>query len=76
VLARLQQAVSQPIALGTGSSVAVTMSIGLALYPQHASSARVLLELADQAMYQSKHKGGHQVTLYNPGLGQAPGLGS
>lgn len=68
VLARIQQAVSQPIDIGTGTSVSITMSVGLSTYPKHATSARTLLEMADKAMYRSKHSGGNRVTVYSPQL--------
>ena len=40
-----------------GHRVAVSASIGVALYPDHGNNAETLLHHADQAMYQAKHHG-------------------
>lgn len=44
----------------------VTLSIGIALYPQHANGARDLVEKADKAMYYSKQRGRNQYCIFNP----------
>lgn len=41
----------------------VTVSIGVAAYPQHAQSTRDLLRLADEAMYESKRQSRNAVRL-------------
>jgi putative nucleotidyltransferase with HDIG domain len=38
-------------------SVSLTVSIGMAIYPLHGESSKVLLEAADRAMYQAKYTG-------------------
>jgi diguanylate cyclase (GGDEF)-like protein len=43
----------------------VTMSLGVATYPQDARSADDLIEAADQAMYSVKDVGGNQVSAYS-----------
>ncbi|WP_322044225.1 diguanylate cyclase domain-containing protein [Paraburkholderia sp. J67] len=43
-----------PIALPDGRTVATMMSIGIALYPDHACDASGLLRAADAAMYRAK----------------------
>lgn len=40
-----------------GSSVSPTVSIGVALYPQHGASMKSLAEAADRALYAAKHAG-------------------
>ncbi|MCP4187055.1 MAG: EAL domain-containing protein [Gammaproteobacteria bacterium] len=40
-----------------GHSIAVSSSIGIALYPDHGSDTATLLHHADQAMYQAKKEG-------------------
>ncbi|MFA6230423.1 MAG: diguanylate cyclase [Rhodanobacter sp.] len=57
LLDRLWQSLQQPILLGD-STIHITVSLGVALYPNHAqASGEQLLRLADQAMYLVKsHK--------------------
>lgn len=44
----------------------VTASIGVATFLEHSDNMEELLELTDQAMYQSKRNGRNQVTLAKP----------
>ncbi len=44
----------------------VTASIGVATFMEHSDSLDELLELTDQAMYQSKRNGRNQVTMAKP----------
>ncbi len=44
----------------------ITLSLGIATYPYHASSATELLERADQLLYQSKKKGKNCWTIFQP----------
>src|SRR5207342_2369820 len=48
--------VAEPFALG-GSQFSTSASIGVAVYPEHASDARSLLKAADTSMYASKRAG-------------------
>jgi len=45
---------NKPIVLDTGDSIYTSLSIGIALYPQHSRSAESLLNSADAAMYVAK----------------------
>jgi diguanylate cyclase (GGDEF)-like protein len=45
--------------------VAVTVSIGVACYPDHGSSIESIKEKADKAMYESKSAGKNRVTLFS-----------
>ncbi|MEE2002406.1 diguanylate cyclase [Alkalimonas sp. MEB108] len=49
--------VSQPIILSNQETVQVSISIGVACYPQHGDSAEALMQAADAAMYQVKGSG-------------------
>ncbi|MEI6776922.1 MAG: diguanylate cyclase [Chloroflexales bacterium] len=42
----------------------VTISFGLATYPDHGNNAEELIIKADQALYQSKHSGRNRVTIW------------
>ena len=47
----------------SAASIAVTASIGVAIYQLHGKSREALIEAADQAMYQAKHSGRNRVCL-------------
>lgn len=48
-----------------GVREAVTVSMGLAAYPDDASSCTDLIRAADQALYASKHQGRNRIMRYN-----------
>ena len=56
IVARLLEAASEPIKLGE-QSLAISASIGIALYPEDNLVPDQLLRDADQAMYQAKKEG-------------------
>lgn len=63
ILSRLLQSVTQPVAYGA-KRLQVGMSIGIALYPDHADSSDRLIERADQAMYLAKRQGRNRWVFY------------
>jgi diguanylate cyclase (GGDEF)-like protein len=56
VAERIRGRIEQHEFVVEGHSIKLTMSIGMAAYPQHASSTVELIKLADQAMYYGKSK--------------------
>ncbi|MBJ7274991.1 diguanylate cyclase [Marinobacter salarius] len=61
---RLRRLVSDaPQPLGNGSTVALTISIGVSVFPDHGESADTLCAAADRAMYQAKADGRNRVVL-------------
>lgn len=46
----------------------ITISIGIASYPQHALDAEGLIEKSDTAMYYSKQSGRNQCNIYNENM--------
>lgn len=56
VAERIRKAVEQKTFTVEGHNLNLTVSIGLAAYPQHAQSASGLIQIADQAMYYGKRK--------------------
>lgn len=54
-----------PVALPSGEKVPVTVSVGVALAPEHAQGGeRALLRHADQALYRAKDEGRNRVRLF------------
>lgn len=49
----------------------VTVSVGVAAFPEAGASPDEVLNHADAALYVSKHQGRNQVTLYQPGMVKA-----
>jgi diguanylate cyclase (GGDEF)-like protein len=45
----------------------VTLSIGVALCPQHSDDVATLLQLADEAMYRAKRAGKNGYQIYQAG---------
>ncbi|MBV2187363.1 MAG: EAL domain-containing protein, partial [Rhizobium sp.] len=56
-----------PISFG-GSQSVIALSMGLATFPAHATSADELLACADMALYDAKGKGRRQIREFDPGL--------
>jgi diguanylate cyclase (GGDEF)-like protein len=52
-------------------AISVTVSIGLACFPQHGATAQTLLRSADQALYEAKGRG-RNVVVASDELDQAP----
>jgi two-component system, cell cycle response regulator len=52
---------ARPIVLASGQPVNLTISIGVATYPEDADSEEKLIGAADQALYDAKHAGRNQV---------------
>ena len=66
ILARL----GEPIAL-EGRELAVTASIGIALFPADGTDVDTLMRHADAAMYSAKTLGRNRYQFYTPDLGEA-----
>jgi diguanylate cyclase (GGDEF)-like protein len=56
VAERLRQRAADATFDINGNKVKITVSIGIATYPEHAKSAEEILQMADEAMYYGKHK--------------------
>ncbi|MGL4249343.1 MAG: sensor domain-containing protein [Aeromonas sp.] len=48
--------------------VAISASIGIAIYPDHADSPETLVSAADSAMHEAKSQGRNGFQFYNPGM--------
>ncbi len=56
VAEKIIEAISNPFLLN-GKECSVSVSIGIALYPEHGQTAEQLVKIADAAMYLAKHGG-------------------
>jgi diguanylate cyclase (GGDEF)-like protein/putative nucleotidyltransferase with HDIG domain len=62
----IERVVSAPYEIGVTPGV----SIGIAVHPQHALDRKVLLQLADHALYTSKERGKNRVEVYRAEIAQ------
>jgi len=60
---KLLTVVRAPFDLG-GKEVRITLSIGVAIYPQDGETAKTLLKHADEALYQAKSRGKDSFAYY------------
>ncbi len=64
VATRLLNSLALPIDIGS-TQIYSSASIGIALYPDDATSVEALLKHADTAMYQAKEQGGNRFLFYH-----------
>lgn len=64
---KLLCALQEPLEIG-GKSLVPAASFGIALFPQHGSSATELMKHADLALYRAKDSGRRTYALYTPDL--------
>jgi len=70
VAEHILQAVRHHTQVVAGEAIHTTVSIGMALFPQHGTSVEELLAHADFAMYQAKEQGRNRVYTFVPGTDQ------
>jgi diguanylate cyclase len=70
ILQKIGLQASQPVVLD-GIELTPTLSMGVALAPDHGTSFRELMALADSAMYQAKAAGRNCYQLYQPAAAQS-----
>ncbi|MFC6839356.1 putative bifunctional diguanylate cyclase/phosphodiesterase [Xanthomonas theicola] len=74
VAARVLTAFDAPLQLDERREVAISCSIGISLFPQHALLPSELLKHADTAMYQAKSAGRRNVQVYSARMDEATRL--
>jgi diguanylate cyclase (GGDEF)-like protein len=62
----IRVALNAPFVMPDGTSLEITPSIGVVLYPEHADNLHDLLRLSDKAMYRAKNAGRNTVAVYSP----------
>ncbi len=55
-------------------AVPITISFGIACYPEHAETAGALLRAGDKALYAAKQSGRNRTVMHDPNAGEAAGL--
>jgi diguanylate cyclase (GGDEF)-like protein/hemerythrin-like metal-binding protein/PAS domain S-box-containing protein len=61
VAERIRGTLATPFVTKDGRQIEISASIGVSLFPDHAESARDLLQASDEAMYEAKKAGGNRV---------------
>ena len=56
----------QPFDIGNGQKISITVSIGVATYPDHAEELSLFVSHADTALYEAKDGGRNRVCVYHP----------
>ncbi len=64
---KIVESISQPI-IAVQTSLHVTSSIGIAIYPQHGVDEKLLMLNADMAMYQAKRNGKNQAKVFDSSM--------
>lgn len=70
---RLRLAIEEPMVLSNGTTVHVSGSFGISIYPRDGVNADLLLRQADQAMYAAKEAGGRRTELCAAPILMPPG---
>ncbi|KAA3639297.1 MAG: EAL domain-containing protein, partial [Proteobacteria bacterium] len=60
--------VAEPVTLTDGSEIKITISLGIALYPDHGKMVNSLIKHADVALYDAKLNGKNQYSIYRTEL--------
>ena len=68
VAERLRQAVENSFVYHEGNKLTITISLGCSAFPAQADDKETLIQLADTALYASKHKGRNCTTAYSEEL--------
>jgi diguanylate cyclase (GGDEF)-like protein/PAS domain S-box-containing protein len=67
VAEKIRSGLNRPFITPEGVTLAISCSIGIALYPEHGDKERDLLHAADKAMYRAKKGGCNAVQFCQPG---------
>jgi diguanylate cyclase (GGDEF)-like protein/PAS domain S-box-containing protein len=67
ILARISEHLHAPLSY-RGRAIESRVSIGVALFPDHADDVAALIKHADIALYHAKNSGRGRATLFGPGL--------
>lgn len=68
VAGNILEAVAEPVNLADGSEINLTISLGIAIYPDHGKMVNSLIKHADVALYDAKLNGKNQYSIYRTEL--------
>jgi diguanylate cyclase (GGDEF)-like protein/PAS domain S-box-containing protein len=63
---KIHRALIQPFTLSNGQTVSISLSAGIAIYPEHGRDEIELTKRADAAMYQAKTTGRDRFVMFSP----------
>lgn len=69
VIGRILDSITKPYDIGD-SSVSISISIGISLYPDHGCDPKRLLRCSDIAVYRAKENGGNSYVYFTPEMDQ------
>lgn len=74
----VENAMRTRVTIGNRESLTLNFAVGLAVFPDHASTRQELIDAADRAMYQTKHHRRAATTgrRFAPAAGQLHSLGA
>lgn len=70
---KLVRRVAQPVLVGN-ATINVSISLGIAVYPDDGKAPATLIKHADQAMYRAKHNGRNQFCFFSEASPQEPAV--
>jgi diguanylate cyclase (GGDEF)-like protein len=62
---KLREGIAKHSILYKNEKVSISVSIGIVVFPDHGSSAELLLQRADQALYRAKQMGKNRIVVYS-----------
>ena len=62
---KLRKTIASHKILHRNEKVSISISVGIAMFPVHGTAGEVLLQKADQALYEAKRMGKNRVLLYS-----------
>ncbi len=76
VAERLRTGVTEHSTKHRGIMIPIHISLGVATCTPGTKTGEILIEQADQALYEAKRKGRNQVVVFTPGMAEMPGNAS
>lgn len=65
VATKIRKTIEEPFVMTNNEILYISLSIGVAIYPQHAKNQITLMECADKAMYEAKKRGRNNVVFFD-----------